>query len=115
MRQSRKCKWELKCGVSVRHYFGAAASKRLVADTVHMRRSSVVCTYNCACVYISCVCQVIHTYTTTPSFTLQWNPESTQGHCVYTCLYRGMSETWNKTQEPCERKGKERKGDYAEG
>jgi hypothetical protein len=21
-----------------------------------------------------------------------------------------MSETWNKTQEPCERKGKERKG-----
>lgn len=57
-------------------------------------------------VSVYCVCQVIHTYTTTPSFTLQWNPESTQGHCVYTCLYRGMSKTWNKMQEPRERKGK---------
>ena len=61
-------------------------------------------------VRVYCVCQVIHTYTITPSFTLQWNPESTQ-HCIYTCLYRGMSETWNKTQEPHEKKGKERKGE----
>jgi len=55
MRESCECKWELKSGVSVWHDFGAAASKRPAADIVRMRRSSVACTYNCACVCIVCV------------------------------------------------------------
>ena len=58
--------------------FGAAASKKPAADTVCMRRNSVACTYKCACVL--CVCLVIHTYTTTPSFSLQGNNELSKNH-----------------------------------